>query len=381
MIKYLMKQIIVPFLILFLLPSITTFAEDKNTDILPHTIDPIKFSQKNLSLELTSKKDTINSKHVKVFTVIDRIYDIEISKGTFTIEAEILLTWINKEDHFKLKSDFKDHTYSNQKMKDLLKEIWHPEFIVKSETVRRKTLFSTLHINPDGSLEIFEKFETTLPFNSQIRKYPFGELNLNLGIVAFTHDSEEMQFDPVSFEIGHQNQTEPVLIGSWTLVDSHFDKKLSDRLSTKSLMYSQNDFHFIIKHDFNDTLQRIFFPLGGVILISIFLTIISSLRFDQNIAVRVKGQLTLLLTVFALKFSLGDEIPHTHYLNLIDLIFLIAIGVIVVNLFSSMIISEMYLVGSYKKMNQIELFFDWLGPIILVIALAGSIYSVFYNST
>ena len=105
------------------------------------------------------------------------------------------------------------------------------------------------------------------------------------------------------------------------------------------------------------------------------------MRFDQNIAVRVKGQLTLLLTVFALKFSLGDQIPHTHYLTLMDLIFLIAIGVIVVNLFSSMIISEMYLVGSYKKMRQIELFFDWLGPIILVIALAGSIYSVFYNST
>ena len=35
---------------------------------------------------------------------------------------------------------------------------------------------------------------------------------------------------------------------------------------------------------------------------------------------RIGGQLTLLLTVFALKFSLGEDIPTTHYLNLIDLI-------------------------------------------------------------
>ena len=44
---------------------------------------------------------------------------------------------------------------------------------------------------------------------------------------------------------------------------------------------------------------------------------------------RVGGQLTLLLTLFALKFSLGDYIPATHYLTLIDALF-IAIGLLVV---------------------------------------------------
>ena len=78
-------------------------------------------------------------------------------------------------------------------------------------------------------------------------------------------------------------------------------------------MYSQNGFHFVIKHDFNDVLQKIFFPLGGVILISLFLNLFSSMRYSQNISMRVNGQLTLLLTVFALKFTLADEIPVTHY--------------------------------------------------------------------
>jgi hypothetical protein len=364
---------------LFTYFSSIAYSEDIDTAIISDTTGYYEKSRNNKILEITSNKDNNTSKYVKVFTVIDRIYDINISRSTFKIEAEILLTWINTDDHFKLKSNFDEDTFSNQEMRDILKDIWHPEFIVQSEIIRRKTLFSTLHINPNGSLELFEKFETTLPFNTQIRQYPFGELNLNLGIVAFTHDSKEMEFDPVYFEIGHQNQDEQVLIGDWTLVDSYLDKKLVDRLSTKSQKYSQNSFHFIIKHDFKDMFQRIFIPLGGVIVISLFLTLFSSLRFEQNKMMRVGSQLTLLLTTFALKFSLGDSIPHTHYLNLIDLVFLIATGVIVLNLFSSIIISELYLIGTYKNINKLELLFDWITPLIALIALIGSIYTVFYN--
>ena len=364
---------------LFTYFSSIAYSEDIDTAIISDTTGYYEKSRNNKILEITSNKDNNTSKYVKVFTVIDRIYDINISRSTFKIEAEILLTWINTDDHFKLKSNFDEDTFSNQEMRDILKDIWHPEFIVESEIIRRKTLFSTLHINPNGSLELFEKFETTLPFNTQIRQYPFGELNLNLGIVAFTHDSKEMEFDPVYFEIGHQNQDEQVLIGDWTLVDSYLDKKLVDRLSTKSQKYSKNSFHFIIKHDFKDMFQRIFIPLGGVIVISLFLTLFSSLRFEQNKMMRVGGQLTLLLTTFALKFSLGDSIPHTHYLNLIDLVFLIATGVIVLNLFSSIIISELYLIGTYKNINKLELLFDWITPLIALIALIGSIYTVFYN--
>jgi hypothetical protein len=364
---------------LFTYFSSIAYSEDIDTAIISDTTGYYEKSRNNKILEITSNKDNNTSKYVKVFTVIDRIYDINISRSTFKIEAEILLTWINTDDHFKLKSNFDEDTFSNQEMRDILKDIWHPEFIVQSEIIRRKTLFSTLHINPNGSLELFEKFETTLPFNTQIRQYPFGELNLNLGIVAFTHDAKEMEFDPVYFEIGHQNQDEQVLIGDWTLVDSYLEKKLVDRLSTKSQKYSQNSFHFIIKHDFKDMFQRIFIPLGGVIVISLFLTLFSSLRFEQNKMMRVGSQLTLLLTTFALKFSLGDSIPHTHYLNLIDLVFLIATGVIVLNLFSSIIISELYLIGTYKNINKLELLFDWITPLIALIALIGSIYTVFYN--
>ena len=102
----------------------------------------------------------------------------------------------------------------------MLDRIWHPEFIIKSAIVRRGSLFRTLHINPDGTLELFEKFEATLPVNTDIREYPFGTLQLNFNIVAFTHDVTEMSCDPVQFERGHKGQEEPVLVGNWNLVNS-----------------------------------------------------------------------------------------------------------------------------------------------------------------
>ena len=316
------------------------------------------------------------AKHVEVFTVIDRIYNIDISAGTFMIEAEILLKWRNASDLQNLKKQFSEHTITGHKLDKALDKLWHPEFVVKSETVRRETLFRTLHLNPDGSLELFEKFETTLPVNTEIRQYPFGTLKLNLDIVAFTHDAKEMTFDPVYFEIGHKEQEEPVLVGNWKLLDSFVDKKISHRLSSTDQIYSQNGFHFIIEHEFLDSLQKIFFPIGCIILISLFLNLFSSMRFKDNISIRIYGQLYLLLTFFALKFTLADEIPTTHYINLVDLLFIIGTAVIVLNLFSSIILSERYL-EEKAGTRRLEIILDKSAPALTFVALFASFIYVF----
>lgn len=324
-----------------------------------------------------AKKYDGGSKHVKVFMVIDRIFNIDISAGTYEVEAELLLKWRNDEDIERIRSEFKEHTYAGEKMQKIIDKIWHPEFIVKSELHRRETLFSTIHLNKDGSLELFEKFETILPINTDIREYPFGTLQLNLDIVAFTHDAHEMVFDPIHFELGHPEQDTPVLVGNWSLVDFYIDKKIAHRLSTTDQVFTQNGFHFIIKHDFNDTLQKIFFPLGGVLLISLFLNLFSSMRHAANYEARVQGQLTLLLTVFALKFTLAGEIPQTHYMNLIDMIFMIATGAIVLNLFSSIGVGEIFLNGKKETAARVEKVFDWLCPMLVILSIALACYSVF----
>ena len=320
------------------------------------------------------------AKHIEVYTIIDRIYDINISDGTYKIEAEILLKWNNSQDQINLRTLFTDRTYAGKGARDLLNRIWHPEFLVKAEIVQRESLFTTVHMNEDGSLELFEKFKTTLPINTDIKTYPFGTLQLNLDIVAFTNDAKEMTFDPKYFKIGHKDQEHPVIVGNWTLVRAYVDKKVSHRLSTTDQTYSQNGFHFIIEHDFHDSMQKIFFPLGGIIVISLLLNLFSSMKFTENIDMRVMGQLTLLLTVFALKFTLGDQVPHTHYLNLVDLLFLIGTSVVFLNFFASVVMGELYLRrGSNNRIVRIETIIDRLIPSLTILLIAAAFFSVFQS--
>ena len=320
----------------------------------------------------------VSAKHVKVYAVIDRIYSINISEGTYEIEAEILMKWENTVDIKKYKDLFKEATYSGKHARKILDKIWHPEFIVKAELSPRQTLFTTVHLNNDGSLELFEKFQTKLPINTDIKTYPFGTLKLNLDIVAFTHDAKEMTFDPQSFSLGHEEQEEPVIVGNWTLVNAYADKKVSHRLSTSDQTYSQNGFHFIIKHDFHDSVQKIFFPLGGILFLSLCLNLFSSMRFEANNYKRIGGQLTLLLTIFALKFTLGDQVPHTHYLNLIDLLFIIGTGIVLLNFVVSVVLGDLYLRReNHESLIAMETIIDRSIPVLTFVLIVAAFYSVF----
>ena len=68
------------------------------------------------------------------------IFNIDISAGTYEVEAELLLKWRNDEDIDKIRSEFKDILMPAKKMEKIIDKIWHPEFIVKSELHRRDSL-------------------------------------------------------------------------------------------------------------------------------------------------------------------------------------------------------------------------------------------------
>ena len=102
------------------------------------------------------------------------------------------------------------------------------------------------------------------------------------------------------------------------------------------------------------------------------------MRFEANILMRVSGQLTLLLTIFALKFTLGDQVPHTHYLNLIDLLFIIGTGIVLLNFFVSVVLGDLY----QRRENQqsliaIETLIDRSIPVLTVVLIGAAVYAVF----
>ena len=66
------------------------------------------------------------------------------------------------------------------------------------------------------------------------------------------------------------------------------------------------------------------------------------MKFSDNADFNINGQLVLLLTLVALRFSLGDELPKTHYLNLTDLLFLSSYVVCSFNLLGSIVLQSYY---------------------------------------
>ena len=63
------------------------------------------------------------------------------------------------------------------------------------------------------------------------------------------------------------------------------------------------------------------------------------MKFLENADLNINGQLVLLLTLVALRFSLGEELPKTHYLNLTDLLFLSSYIICAFNLLGSIVYS------------------------------------------
>ena len=358
--------------VIIVLFSFDGLAEDK--------INKTTTSRHDMAKSHIKASEPIN---VDIYAVLDRVFDINISERSYKAEAEVILKWRPSKDDLNIISKLKEHHYSGSHAQEILEQIWHPEYIIKSELSRREQLFRTVSINPDGSIEIFEKFSTYLPIKSEMTSYPFGNLDLNIGIVAFKHDSSEMLFKPVSFSIGHIDSNDSighidsddnVIIGNWSLLGKSMDTLLDNRLSSNHDVYSKLSLSFTLKHDFLDSLQKIFIPILGVLFISLMLNTFSSMRFKENIDMRVMGQISLLLTTFALKFTLSDDIPSTHYLTLIDYLFIITTIVVIFNLLFSVVLCDKYLDVVGDKIRKIEKISDYAVTIITL----GVVICIFY---
>ena len=314
---------------------------------------------------------------IEVMLLIDRLYDIDLSNSTYRMEAEIILDWKDPELVKKIKEKHQEVTFTGAKLKKILADAWHPEFIIANEVSPRTTDFQTLKIFDDGTLEVFEKFITKVAFDADIREYPFGDIDLTLDISAFTHEFNEMVLKPTFFEIGHGRENEQVIKGPWYLKDKYVTESRDHRLSSHSAVFSHNKFHFILQHDFMDSVQKIILPIAAVLIFSTFLNYFLSLQFKSNAEWRIGGQITLVLTILALKFSLTGQIPVTHYLNFVDELFLIAIMVVGLNLIMGIVIHNLYLRRPAGRASRIELGYKIIQPFLLITLLALAVYSTF----
>ena len=324
---------------------------------------------------------TSNARPIEVMLLIDRIYDVDLTNSTYQVEAEIILDWKDPALVERLKKQYQETTFTGLKLDKILFDIWHPEFIISNETAPRITDFRTLKIFDDGTVEVFEKFIAKIAFEADIHEYPFGDLDLTLDISAFTHEFHEMVLKPISFQIGHGQEKEEVIKGPWLLKNKYVIESIDHRLSSHTAIFSHNKFHFILQHDYMDPAQKMLLPIAAVLVFSTFLNYFLTLKFSPNADWRVGGQITLFLTILAVKFSLAGQIPVTHYLKFVDELFLIATLVVGLNLMMSIIIQKLYVENPNGCASSVETIYKFSQPVFLVVLLYWAIYSTFYART
>ena len=258
---------------------------------------------------------------VKAKILFNEIYDINISEGNYKVSAELLLSWDGDINPFLKK--FKDNIIHGEKLENFLKEIWHPEFLIFNAENPRTTHYKTLNVF-EGKFQLFERFDSVLSIDADMPYYPFGDLNLNMDILAFSGNVNLMEFIPEEILVGHDDNEDlnrRVIKGNWFL-----DEKKIKSSQMQSLNHGGEKFSVLIsnvnvKHKFMNSLLIILFPVFSIVILSLIINNYCPMKYDGSADWRIGGQMTLFLIIPALKFALSSELPVTDYLNFTDLIF------------------------------------------------------------
>jgi hypothetical protein len=269
---------------------------------------------------------------VTVDLIVDEVSDISISNGQFRAVAEMLLSWAG--NNVELVGASESRTVMGDAIDNYLVENFDPAIFIANAEGPREVMVRSLTLFPDGRVELFEKFAVMLTFETAIPSYPFGDLDLHLELQSANHPLPGLAFEPRHFKFGHEEIAHTVVKGNWYL-----NGNSSEVDNVKSLSHGGNShfsvaiYHIKVAHDFVDVAQKILIPLLSILILSMFINRFSVIYETEdggdNANWRVGGQMTLLLTLFALKFALGDDIPATHYLTMIDALF-VAVGIMVV---------------------------------------------------
>ena len=355
-----MQKFFLFFVGLFLITFSLSFAETK----ADHSSEKVEISD-------------INTDHL-VFTKIlyDEIYDIDISEGHYRASVEVLLAW-EDEKTAEFLAKFGDEIIHGEKLDEYLHEIWYPEFFVSNAEAPRTVHYKTLDVL-DGKFELFERFDADLSIDAEMPKYPFGNLDLFLDIASFSGNKQKMVFYPESIEIGHHDAHHKVVKGNWEV-----EKTILEEEGRTSLNHGGHEkfsyliAHVNVNHGFLDALQKIIIPIFSIVFLSLLMNHFYPSGNYDIYNWRIGGQLTLFLTIPALKFSLAGELPTTHYLNFTDALFIWATVVVTYNMMIGIISHYKMASEGANTGRSIERFARFSSPLIAMLVIGSLLTYVF----
>jgi len=315
-------------------------------------------------------KSEIKTEHlVSAKLLYDEIYDINISQGHYRASVELLLIWEDpKTDEFLNK--FGDEIIHGKKLDDFLENIWYPEFFVSNAENPRTLHYKTLDVYK-GKFELFERFDVDLSIDAEMPRYPFGDLDLFLDIASYSGNKDKMVFYPESVQIGHHDAHHKIVKGNWNVTNTLLEEQGRTSLNHGGKeKFSYLISHVNVEHGFIDSLQKIIFPLLAIVLLSLLINHFYRAGNYDPWNWRVGGQLTLFLTIPALKFALSGELPSTHYLNLTDSLFIWATIVVTYNMILGILSHYKSIEEGTNEISALDKFARVSSPIVAIAVIS-----------
>ena len=206
---------------------------------------------------------------------------------------------------------FGDEIIHGKKLDDYLETIWYPEFFVSNAENPRTLHYKTLDVYK-GKFELFERFDVDLSIDAEMPRYPFGDLDLFLDIASFSGNKDKMVFYPETIEIGHHDAHHKIVKGNWKVTKTYLEEQGRTSLNHGGKeKFSYLISHVNVEHGFIDSLQKIIFPLLAIVILSLLINHFYIAGDYDRWNWRVGGQLTLFLTIPALKFAFGITISSS----------------------------------------------------------------------
>jgi hypothetical protein len=308
---------------------------------------------------------------------LNEISHIQLGDETFDLNATLLLEWKTEASQDSDSESKVVERLTGKELVETLNNLWYPQVAIGNRASKRESEDYILIIRDDGTHQLIERFNVTISLHPEIATYPFGNLDLFVSLHAAHKEIDQLILNPTKFELRDGSASE-IIRGNWSFSGERTIGNLFYSLTNDDTeLFSMNEFHFIMHHDFSDGFFKIILPVFLIILLSLLLNNFSSLAFAANADWRIGGQLTLLLTVLALKFSLESELPQTHYLNFSDAMFIVVLVVTIFNLVVGILINNLYQKQGDVIARPIEKILETVVPLFAVALISLAFYLTF----
>ena len=182
---------------------------------------------------------------------------------------------------------------------------------------------------------------------------------------------------PETIEIGHHDAHHKIVKGIWKVTKTYLEEQGRTSLNHGGKeKFSYLISHVNVEHGFIDSLQKIIFPLLAIVILSLLINHFYIAGNYDRWSWRVGGQLTLFLTIPALKFALSGELPSTHYLNLTDSLFIWATIVVTYNMTLGILSHYKSIEEGSTEIQTIDKFARISSPLVAIGVIAAFSYTI-----